>query len=162
MVCLSIPWCGCVLARSWQPWFGVNMSKSVLVNMLRELLALLTKPGHMYVIKVEEVPMGLKHTLAMPPLNTVDVTTKRELTLIVDGGSPIVGDVDPIDSTSKAIIVTQGAAVRLELRDTDDAGNVSEPEVLEFTAVDTVAPPAPGDLAVTNVEEVTEDGPAIV
>lgn len=106
--------------------------------------------------------MGLKHTLALPPLFAGDATTKRELTLIVDGGTPIEKDVVPVDSTSAAVVVAQGAAVHLELRDTDDSGNEGAPSILEFVAVDTVAPPAPGELAVSSVEEVPEDGPAIL
>lgn len=58
-----------------------------------------------------------------------------------------------------AFTVPQNANVTITVTDTDDAGNRSEPAVIDFVAVDTLSPQMPGGINVTLVSETpgTED-----
>ena len=51
------------------------------------------------------------------------------------------------------IKVEENAEVVLNLVDVDNAGNVSLPAIFAFTALDTIAPPAPGSFGVSIVRE---------
>ncbi len=50
----------------------------------------------------------------------------------------------------------QDSEVSISVVNVDDAGNKSVPRVQSFTLVDTIAPPAPGELGVKVVGEVVE------
>lgn len=98
------------------------------------------------------------YDVALPPKSAEDVV-KRELQVIGAGHDTLqsVFEIDvPLGQAgqpSVGITVLESANVRLELRDTDNAGNVSEPSVFLFDATDTVAPPEPGLLGVTHTGE---------
>jgi hypothetical protein len=78
---------------------------------------------------------------------------ERRLTVEVSG-QEAVSTTHPGEETNLGeIAVPQDSTARLSLVDVDDAGNVSEPAVFEFTAVDTIPPAAPGQFGVTLVRE---------
>jgi len=95
--------------------------------------------------------MSLVYELTCAPTTEVDVV-ERKLVVTVNG------EVVSTDSYSKDTTslgertFAQGDNVVLSLVDIDDAGNVSEPAMVEFTALDTIAPSTPG-LSVTLVRE---------
>lgn len=98
----------------------------------------------------------LTYNVSVGPVVDADVVS-RELSVYVDGEETARETrVYPADAIGLgSVSVPQNAAVVLKLVDIDDAGNRSEPAVLEFTATDTIAPSAPGDLGVTLVNETT-------
>ena len=77
----------------------------------------------------------------------------RELSVTVDGvKSPVAtfaGDATDLGD----LRVEKGAAVVATLVDVDDAGNRSQPAVVEFVAVDTIPPATPSGFAITLVRE---------
>jgi len=96
----------------------------------------------------------LTYRVSVAPAVDADVT-ERLLSVYVGGAdSPReVRRFTPETSDLGDIHVDQDTTVRLELVDVDDAGNRSEPAVLEFVAVDTIPPAQPGALGVTLVRE---------
>lgn len=82
----------------------------------------------------------------------------RLLTLVVNGEEQGTAELPASATDSLSIFsVPQDAEVVLTLVDVDDAGNKSEPAVLTFTAVDTIAPAQPGSFGVTLVSETQSD-----
>lgn len=87
---------------------------------------------------------------------TVDAdVVERQLVVARNGNSsPDEFKVFSADTTDLGEIrATQGDTVLLTLVDVDDAGNRSEPAVLEFVAEDTIPPAKPGEFGVTLVKE---------
>lgn len=80
---------------------------------------------------------------------------ERQLVVALNGNnSPDDFKVFPADATDLGEVrVAQGDKVLLTLVDVDDAGNRSEPAVLEFVAEDTLPPAKPGEFGVTLVKE---------
>ena len=97
--------------------------------------------------------MALVYSVSAGPVVDADVVARR-LTVTVDGVAEVLPDY-PADTTvfGEAVTVPQDSNVILTLVDIDDAGNVSEPAVLEFVATDTIAPAQPGSFGVTLVRE---------
>lgn len=96
--------------------------------------------------------MALVYSVTAAPPVDADVVARR-LTVTVDGTA-----FDPKEYTASTtrfddVSVEQGSQVILALSDVDDAGNVSEPAVLEFEATDTIPPAKPGEFGVTLVRE---------
>jgi hypothetical protein len=88
---------------------------------------------------------------AAPPVDS-DVV-ERQLTIDVGNETPKVVTF-PSNATSLGEVqAEQGATVTLSLVDLDDAGNPSEPAVVEFVATDTIPPAQPGQFGVTLVRE---------
>lgn len=58
-----------------------------------------------------------------------------------------------------AFTVPQNSNVTITVTDTDDAGNRSEPAVVDFVAIDTLPPQMPGVINVTLVSETSGDAP---
>ena len=86
----------------------------------------------------------LSFVLTLPERSAKDVVA-RELTVSVDG----VETVESLNGDSLESQVYSGldnAAVAGRLVDIDDAGNRSEPSEFTFVLVDTIAPPAPGQV----------------
>lgn len=96
----------------------------------------------------------LTYSVSVGPVVDADVV-ERQLTLVVNGAEVPEGmKTFSADVTSLGeIVVPQDATVMLTLVDVDDAGNRSEPAVLEFVAADTLPPSMPGSLGVTLVGE---------
>ena len=77
----------------------------------------------------------------------------RELTVSVDGVSEGARNY-PANTTSFGNLeVPQNASVSLQLIDIDDAGNRSVPAFVDFVAIDTLPPAAPGSFGVTLLAE---------
>lgn len=100
----------------------------------------------------------LTYAVSVGPVVDGDVV-ERQLVVAVDGVVPVDEfTVFPADATDLGTItVPQGSSVVVTLVDVDDAGNRSEPAVLEFVAEDTLPPAAPGSLGVTLVGEKPAD-----
>lgn len=77
----------------------------------------------------------------------------RQLTVTVDGVSEGVRSFDGSATDLGTVEVLQDSQVVLSLVDVDDAGNSSEPAVVDFVAADTLPPSAPGAFSVTLVGE---------
>jgi len=90
----------------------------------------------------------LIYGVALPAPGAPDVV-KRTLKVTINGEAK-----DDVDAVGAEIKANDGDKVSLVLVDTDDAGNESLPSApFEFTAVDTIAPPAPGAVGVTLLRE---------
>jgi hypothetical protein len=103
----------------------------------------LKKPGKVSITMFEGEGM-LSFVLTLPERSAKDVVA-RELTVSVDG----VETVESLNGDSVESQVYSGldnAAVAGRLVDIDDAGNRSEPSEFTFVLVDTIAPPAPGQV----------------
>ena len=103
----------------------------------------LKKPGKVSITMFEGEGM-LSFVLTLPERSAKDVVA-RELTVSVDG----VETVESLNGDSLESQVYSGldnAAVAGRLVDIDDAGNRSEPSEFTFVLVDTIAPPAPGQV----------------
>ncbi len=101
----------------------------------------------------------LVYKVSVGPVVDADVV-ERQLVVAVDGTATDDVKVFPADTTELGeISVPQGASVVLTLVDVDDAGNRSEPAVLEFVAADTLPPAQPGAFGVTLVREEKSEEP---
>lgn len=99
--------------------------------------------------------MALVYGVTVGPTVDHDVVARR-LSITIDGVQVDVADW-PADSTSLGeVTVPQGSNVVLTLVDVDDAGNASEPAVVEFTAVDTIPPAKPGEFGVSVLREIAD------
>jgi hypothetical protein len=88
---------------------------------------------------------------AAPPVDS-DVV-ERQLTIDVGNETPKVVTFPANATNLGEVQAEQGATVTLSLVDLDDAGNPSEPAVVEFVATDTIPPAQPGQFGVTLVRE---------
>ena len=95
----------------------------------------------------------LVYKVSVGPVVDADVV-ERQLVVVLNGGSPDEFKTFPADTTDLGEVrAAQGDSVLLTLVDVDDAGNRSEPAVLEFVATDTLPPAQPGSFGVTLVKE---------
>lgn len=132
------------------PW-----SSRTVASELRRLAMRMRRPhaARLRLIRREIASMALVYSVTAAPSIDPDVVA-RQLTVIVNGeasGAP--ADFPPEATSFGEIIVPQDAQVIVTLVDIDDAGNVSEPAVFEFTAADTIPPAKPGEFGVTLVRE---------
>jgi hypothetical protein len=100
----------------------------------------------------------LVYKVSVGPAVDKDVV-ERQLLVAVNGAEPVdAAKVFSADATDLGEVrVKQDDKVLLTLVDVDDAGNRSEPAVLEFVASDTLPPAQPGAFGVTLVAEVEEE-----
>lgn len=109
-------------------------------------------------VRSESMADVLTYAVSVGPVVDSDVV-ERQLSVSVDGVAGPDGyksyaaDVTDLGE----VAVPQNAVVVLTLVDVDDAGNRSEPAVLEFVATDTLPPAKPGSLGVTLVSEKPAD-----
>lgn len=97
--------------------------------------------------------MALVYSVSAGPVVDADVVARRLMVTINGEAAPASPDF-PADTTSFGeVTAPQDAQVVLALVDVDDAGNVSEPAVLEFTATDTIPPAKPGEFGVSLIRE---------
>lgn len=102
--------------------------------------------------KEKGIDMALVYNVTAAPVTDSDVVERR-LTATVNGTAGET-KVYPSDTTSFGeFSFAQNDNVVLTLVDVDDAGNVSTPAVVDFTATDTLPPSAPGQLGVALVRE---------
>ena len=131
----------------------------LLEQLLAELQALLAerkRPGPLYVVKIREMPHmadKLGYTLALPPKSTAADVVKRTLSVKIGDAEAIETEV-AAEVVQHEIIVDQDLSVHVELVDVDDAGNKSPASVLDFVAIDNIAPPQPGEMGVLSVREI--------
>jgi hypothetical protein len=78
---------------------------------------------------------------------------ERRLSVTVNGEVRETKPFAPETTTFGELSFADNDNVVLSLVDVDDAGNVSSPAVVEFVALDTVAPAAPGEFGVSFVRE---------
>jgi hypothetical protein len=120
---------------------------------------LISRP-RLFLTQVRSASMAdlLTYAVSVGPVVDADVV-ERQLVVVVDGaGSPEDVKVFPADTTDLGTVtVPQGSSVVMTLVDVDDAGNRSEPAVLEFVAEDTLPPARPGSFGVTLVGEKPAD-----
>ena len=96
--------------------------------------------------------MGLVYAVTAGVPVDRDVVS-RELTVVVGGEVVETKSFAGSDVLLGEVSVPQDAAVVLTLVDVDDAGNRSQPAVVEFIAKDTIAPVQPGAFGVSLVRE---------
>jgi hypothetical protein len=94
----------------------------------------------------------LKYNLRLPAVGAADVVERR-LTVSVVGKDDVVHSILP-EVSQFSLELHEGDQAILKLVDIDNAGNESQSQDLVLDAVDTIAPPRPGELAVESVEEV--------
>lgn len=129
------------------------------------------RPGKMYVVFREEILTMAKvnvrtYDVALPPKSAEDVVERRLTVANAGDGMPTaypvsfgLGEDGPPSIQIKVVEGQKGVA--LELRDVDNAGNVSDPSLFSFDATDTTAPVAPGELGVSFVSESIEEVPPV-
>lgn len=122
-------------------------------RLLREWLLKPPVPGGMYLVNLREIP-GMSNqfeaTVALPALAEGEAgeVVSRQFTKQINGQEPVVETIG-VDQAQHVFACVQGDVIHLELRNIDDAGNVSPTaSVLDFTVVDTTPPEAPGAMTV--------------
>lgn len=93
----------------------------------------------------------LQFEVILPPASAPDVAV-RNVTIDINGNVntlTLEHDVNRIENLEGE----QGATVTITLVDVDDTDNESEPSVKTVVLVDTIAPPKPGEIGLTVVNE---------
>jgi hypothetical protein len=126
-----------VAAAFWR-WVAANVSPYIPPK----------RPGSYSARLVREESNMLVYGLQLPADTASDIVS-RELTVSVEGSDPVV--VEATETTEFS--APDNALVNLSLVFVDDAGNRSEATTFEFTALDTIAPPAPGEFGVALLRE---------
>jgi hypothetical protein len=132
------------------PW-----SRRTVASEIRRLAMRMRRPHavRLMLVRKETERMALVYSVTAAPSLDADVVA-RQMAVIINGeASGMPTDFPPETTSFGEIIVPQDAQVVVTLVDIDDAGNVSEPAVLEFTAIDTIPPAKPGEFGVTLVRE---------
>jgi hypothetical protein len=96
--------------------------------------------------------MALVYSVTAGPAVDADVV-RRRLSVTVNGETTST-EWEASATSFGEVTVPQDSNVVLTLVDTDDAGNVSQPAVVEFVATDTIPPVKPGEFGVALVREV--------
>ena len=100
--------------------------------------------------------MGLVYKASLPPVGAPDVVT-RTLELTIDGVKEFIDVVPPTLNSIELPPVKEGATVSIRLRDIDDRKNSSLwGSDVTFVSADTIAPPAPGQVSVELVSEISD------
>jgi len=94
----------------------------------------------------------LVYSVTAAPAVDSDVES-RVLTVVVNGEAREPQTFAPADTNLGEHAFADSDVVTLTLVDVDDAGNSSQPAVLEFVAADTIPPAKPGEFGVTLVRE---------
>lgn len=124
----------------------------LLIALLENLLAELKRPGPIYIFMEKVMASKFRLKVLLPPIVDQDVES-REMTLKVGDAEPTIQTV-PKDTPSLEVMVDQGSHCVFTLIDIDDAGNRSEPSIREFDALDTIAPPKPGEIGIEVLGEI--------
>lgn len=110
------------------------------------------KPKPVVIQGVKELVV-LRYTIGLPAVPTIDDLDHREANVTIDGTASTISI--PKESTSFTFDTERDKLVAITLVDVDTSGNHSAPsEPLSFTSTDTVPPPQPGTLSISNVEQV--------
>lgn len=137
------------------------MVLKVILRFIRVLLFKYTyKPDQVKIYIVRGDKMGLVYKASLPPLGAPDVVV-RTLELTVDGVKEFINVVPPSLKTVELPPVKEGATVSIRLQDIDDRSNASLwGSDVTFVSADTIAPPAPGQVSVELVSEVSDEAKA--
>lgn len=110
-------------------------------------------------------PIGFKYNFLNREVNNMLVynvtagavvdkdVAERRLSVTVNGEVRETKPFSPDTTSFGELSFADNDSVVLTLVDVDDAGNVSSPATVEFVALDTVAPAAPGEFGVSFVRE---------
>lgn len=112
------------------------------------------RPGALYFNPREVIEiMALKFKVHLPAPGASDVVSRRLVIFRNDDEETVMLTAD---AREVYIVAEQDVLVGVILCDIDDAGNESESSpMLQFTAKDTIPPPAPGELVLDpSVEEL--------
>jgi hypothetical protein len=132
-------------------WF----SSRTIVSELRRANMRMNRPYAVRLTLIRRLEFSdmLVYGVSAGPAVDPDVVARR-LSITVNGETISTPVEFAADSTALGEVrAPQGATVVLSLVDVDDAGNVSEPAVVEFTANDTIPPTIPGGLGVALLRE---------
>lgn len=112
------------------------------------------RPARPAITLTGETDMGLKYAATLPAPGASDVAT-RKLSITENGTERVVELAK--DALTAEFVVARDAAVSVKLADVDGSGNQSEWSVpADFTATDTIPPPAPGALSIAAVGQVDD------
>jgi len=100
----------------------------------------------------EEFFMALVYNVTAGPVVDSDVAERR-LSVTVNGEVRSTSPYPANTTSFGELSFSDNDKVVLTLVDVDDAGNVSSPATVEFTAVDSVPPAQPGEFGVAFVRE---------
>jgi len=129
---------------------------------LRELLydlLLKGKPGPVQIVITGESDMDqIQFKVVLPPVSAPDVT-EREVSVKVGDAEAGVSKLDKGALEITGLNGNEGAEVKVELVDIDNAGNRSPASTASITLVDTVPPPQPGQIGLMVTGE-THPAPA--
>lgn len=137
-------------------WFFGNLRRDIaaLTRSIRTLAMSNRRPLVWVRISLQESEsMALVYSVTAGAPVDADVVS-RELSVLVNGEA--VGEPKSFSGSTTdlgEVAVEQGAVVGLVLVDIDDAGNRSQPAVVEFQATDTIAPAQPGEFGVRLLRE---------
>lgn len=105
----------------------------------------LPRPGLMRVAAPTERDGMLVYKAQLPALpDPIGDVVKQRLAVTANDASVLEVELDLTATESPEFKVADNTNVKLTLTYVDDAGNVSAPSEQSFTAVDTIAPDAPG------------------
>jgi hypothetical protein len=96
--------------------------------------------------------MSLVYQVTCGPVVDNDVV-ERKLSVTVNGAVVSTSSFAQDTTDFGEVIVQEGDSVVLTLVDVDNAGNSSQPAVVEFVGTDTIPPQEPGGLAIALVRE---------
>jgi hypothetical protein len=136
-------------------WIFGNLSREIatLTSAIRGLAMSHRKPLFWVRLSfMEPTSMALVYTVSAGPAVDADVTG-RQLTVVVNGEVLSIVELAGSATDLGEVKVEQNSNVTLSLVDIDDAGNRSQPAVLDFVATDTIPPAQPGSLGVTLARE---------
>jgi hypothetical protein len=136
-------------------WIFGNLSREIatLTSAIRGLAMSHRKPLVWVRLSfMEPTSMALVYTVSAGPAVDADVTG-RQLTVVVNGEVLSIVELAGSATDLGEVKVEQNSNVTISLVDIDDAGNRSQPAVLEFVATDTIPPAQPGSLGVTLARE---------
>lgn len=140
-------------------WF-TDKNVAYALNRIADSLAAMrfqfSTPGQLRVVFTQKWRNGtvdtIKFKVILPELVDADVVS-RELTVQVADLPPAVSTVDKLTTEVDGFSGEQNAPVKISLIDIDDAGNRSEPSVLEASLLDTFPPAKPGELSLVETGE---------
>lgn len=112
------------------------------------------RPGPIYVFLERQTGMAsLEYRIIFPPNSDPEEIITRELA-VFENSTETGRSVFPAETVDKLLTFAQGVAVKLELSNIDNNDNKGPASTREFTALDTIAPGAPGEMGVELVREI--------
>lgn len=133
-------------------WLNNKLFRRYL-NLLQKLTMQNIHPiGFKYNFLNREVNNMLVYNVTAGAVVDKDVAERR-LSVTVNGEVRETKPFSPDTTSFGELSFADNDSVVLTLVDVDDAGNVSSPATVEFVALDTVAPAAPGEFGVSFVRE---------